>query len=627
MRSDPILIQIPLLVVIGVAFTACAQRYELHRREYAANWVGLGHDRNAHYRYGLQLAADATNGDVHRFLIDFDAGSWVWPPLNGILVAAVALLAGPNPVTAALPALLGWFLSMVFAFALASRSAGRFGVPAGFLAAACVLVSPAHRAYATDVMLESLGAGLTLMALHAFVVWSQVRTPRAGAWLGFALSLLFFQKFNYWLLVAFTIFAAHGIEQRAEYWHLLKRLRRDVPWRIWFVGQWRRPLNYPIAMLLAVVAVFAIAGAFTIELFGQSLAVESNQIFVAVAFALALLRFTIWWWTGGRHTARAWLLPEVYPLLYWHAFPVLIWLVIPYRLRTFIWFVSPANSEKEYHSTFSEGARFYLAGIEGEYVASPEVYPILAIGVLASIALMAVPRSYRPSGWAVPLFAVVALLLTFKHPNHKLRFLHTGTIGAYVAAAIGFAGLSGTVCRIAEIKVGDSWNRALRYGCYGLLTFAAMTLIAWAGRDLERAGHASEAGLNGRGTSLRPLTETVAALLPAGEPVAVFSSGPSKFWAMGMYLERSPRHELLQVDCRQVGVLTSPTAQQFEAWCAKTDCRSVIFIEIPTGSPLYDAAPPEETAATIRGFLPTSTYRLVQTIEHADGATITVWRR
>ena len=627
MPSPRSLKHLPLILVTAGAIISCVQRFDLHRGHFRDNWVGASHDRNAHYRYGLQMAADLKNADFVRFAVDLDSGSWVWPPLNGLLVGTVALVVGPDPVLAAIPSLLGWFLSIVFAYLLAARASSRFGIAAGFLSAAFVIASPAHRAYATDIMMESLGAGLTLMALHAFVVWSQERTPRSGAWLGLAFTMLFFQKYNYWLLAASAVLVAHAVDRRWEYLDLARRLRKEIPWRCWLLAQPRRPLNYPIALSLGIASAFAVTGGFSLAPFGAPIAITSNQIFVAVAFALVLLRFTIWWWTGGRHRARAWLPPEVYPVLYWHVFPVLTWFAIPYRLRTFLWFVSPANSEREYHATFLEGVRFYLAGVEGEYVPAPEVYPVLALGILASVAGIVVPRMYRSGGWVVPLFAVLALLLTFKHPNHKLRFLHTGMAGAFVAGSMGLAGLCCLVERMAERSRNRSAILGIRIGGSAMLVFAIVGLAVYAGSDFGGSGHASEAGLDGRGTSLRVVTEALAPLIPENEPVAIFGNVPSKFWATWTYLERSPRHNLLRVDCREVGVLSSPTAEQFAEWCAATPCRCAIFVNIAPGSPLYESAPLDETTATILGWLPASPFKLVQTVEVIEGGTITVWRR
>ena len=278
------------------------------------------------------------------------------------------------------------------------------------------------------------------------------------------------------------------------------------------------------------------------------------------------------------------------------------------------WFVSPANSEGQYHATFAEGVRFFWAGAAGEYVAIPEMLIILAVGVVFAAL---VSRSLRPAGWVVPLFAMLALFLTFKHPNHKLRFLHTGMAGVYVAGAVGFAGALGLLPR----------SRALGFASIAAL-LAAISVVFFTGRDeLIGSGHGSESGLDGRGTSIRTVSDAVVPLIREGEATAIFGNIPSKFWATWMYLEHFRAHDKLQVDCRQVEVLGPPTASEFAAWCAKTDCSAVIFVNIALDSPLYEAAPPSETAATVIDWLPRSHYRLAETAEVHGCGTITVWRK
>ncbi len=614
MLSPRLVRRLPLIAVVAVALGSCLHLFVLHREHYRERWVGVGHDRNAHHRYGLQMAADLENGDLLRFLGDLDSGSWVWPPLNGLLLAAVALVSGRDPVAAAIPSLFGWFFTVVGTYLLAERASSRYGVAAGFLAVALVLVSPAHRAYATDVMMESLGAGLTLATLYAFVVWSQERTRSSAARLGFAFTMLFFLKYNYWLLAALAVLIVHIVGHFSDYLGLAKRLRTEHPWRRGIALQLRRPLNYPILVLLAVIAVHAFTGGFDFRVHGTLIEVRSNQIFVAVAYGLILLRFTIWWWTGGRHSARAWLPAHVYPLIYWHLFPVLIWFVIPYRLRTFLWFVSPANTEAEYHATFAESVRFFWTGAEGEYVAGPEMLVFLAIGIVVAAL---VSKALRPSGWVVPLFALLALFLTFKHPNHKLRFLHTGMAGAYVAAAVGFAGLSAQLPR----------TRAIGIASMVALTAAIVGVLLSGHHVLPTSGHASEAGLNGHGESVRILSDAVVPHIREGESTALFSNVPCKYWGTWMVLERFRAHDKLQVDCRQVEVLGPPTAAEFAAWCAKTDCRSVIFLHVSPNSPFQEGAPASETSSTVIDLLPLSPFRLVQTVDVPECGTITIWRK
>jgi hypothetical protein len=632
MHSGRSLKLLPLLLVVVAALASCVQLYEHHRTHYRERWVGVGHDRNAHYRYGLLMAADLKTGNLPRFFKDFDAGSWMWPPLNSVGVAAVTLATGPSPVTAVLPALLGYFLAAVFAFLVIQRvMEGWPGIFAGWLAAALVLLSPAHKAFATDVMLESLGAGLTLVVLHAFLVWSQVRTVASARWLGIALMLSFLEKYNYWLLALMAMVPVHLWEQRREYLALLGRLKREVPWRAWLLGQFRRPLNYPIAVLIAMLVAHRVTGGFTLEAFGKKLDVNNNQLLVTLAYGLTLLRIAAWWWIGARSTpsllegeggrsgraiAREWLPTHVYPLIDWFILPALTWLAIPPRIRNFVWFLSPTNTTSDYRPTFLEGLQYYWNAACNQYAPSPDVMPAIAIPALMSLLLIFVPRFYRAGGWVVPAFALLSMLSTVRHPNHQERFLHTGMAGVYVAAGVGLFGLLILVpMRVRSFAAGVAFALALA------------GLLAQAGPNLGGPGHAAALNVPPGGVSLRRATDAVQPLLNEGEPSAVFSNVPSKFWAMWLYLERFPRPDLLQPDCRDVGVLDAPTAPQFAEWCKATRTKRVVFIDVAKDSPLYEDNPTEASSRTILGFLPDSPFRQVQSLPVEGVGTITVWVR
>ena len=134
----------------------------------------------------------------------------MWPPLHGVLAAAVLLAAGPDYRWAVLPSVVGWVAAVFFACLSARRAVRRGRDLAGLVAALFVLVSPAYRAYATDVMLESLGTGLSMAALYCYLTTVQGRgaSPWPARWLGLVLTLLFLHKYNYWTLVVAALTGA-----------------------------------------------------------------------------------------------------------------------------------------------------------------------------------------------------------------------------------------------------------------------------------------------------------------------------------------------------------------------------------------------------------------------------------
>src|SRR5205807_311774 len=124
------------------------------------------------------------------FLKEVDTAR-IWGPLQDVLAALIVAGTGGDYRVAVLPSLAGWVMSAVFAFLLARRAVTRGGNLAGQAAALLVLVSPSHKAFATDLMLESLGAGLTLAVLYFYVAAIQDGGISAGRWLGLSLTLIF----------------------------------------------------------------------------------------------------------------------------------------------------------------------------------------------------------------------------------------------------------------------------------------------------------------------------------------------------------------------------------------------------------------------------------------------------
>lgn len=188
----------------------------------------MTHDRNAHYYQGLSMALNLKHGDVAGFVHDIESCR-VWGILHPAVVALIQFIAGPNVKLGVLPSVCGWFGAAVFAFLLAGRTCPHAGAWAGVCAAALVLASPAHRAYATDIMLESCGACLTLAALYAYLVWVQEPSRRSATWLAVAASLLFFAKYNYWLLVVLALAANEACRQPQLLMTAWSRLRDNGP--------------------------------------------------------------------------------------------------------------------------------------------------------------------------------------------------------------------------------------------------------------------------------------------------------------------------------------------------------------------------------------------------------------
>ncbi|HZU36882.1 MAG TPA: hypothetical protein VFA18_13265, partial [Gemmataceae bacterium] len=284
---------LPLAVAV-VALCQAALLYQGFLESPRQLWIDPIHDRNAHYWLGLNFGLDLRHADLPHFIHDLHSAR-AWPPLHALLVGLCLTVGGIDYRLAVLPSLLGWVGTAVFAFLAARRAVSRGGNAAGLVAALFVLVSPAHRAFATDIMLESLGACLTVAALYAYLAAVQERTGWAGRCLGLALTALFFEKYNYWLLVVFGLVASEILARRQASWRAIPGTLTAWPWRAWLRSQWRHPLTYPLVVLLAVLAGVIFTGGGTVHAGRHAISLHSPHNLVTVFYALLVLRLVPWW--------------------------------------------------------------------------------------------------------------------------------------------------------------------------------------------------------------------------------------------------------------------------------------------------------------------------------------------
>ena len=121
------------LVLAGVVLTAvvvAGWTYRSFLDRSRSLWWGIGHDRHAHYLFGLNLALDVRQGNVFHLLRVLDGGR-TYPPLNGFLEAVVLLAGGRDYRLAVLPSLAGWVGAAVLGFLLARRAVPQYGTCAG----------------------------------------------------------------------------------------------------------------------------------------------------------------------------------------------------------------------------------------------------------------------------------------------------------------------------------------------------------------------------------------------------------------------------------------------------------------------------------------------------------------
>ena len=458
--------------LVGIVASGCALLpYLRFLQSPRLLWSDAIHDRNAHLYSGLCLAMDVRLGDLRHLFPDLDSFR-TWPPLHdGLLVGAALLLGNGDERWAVLPSLAAWAGSAVFAFLLARRCAPAAGPVAGLLAALFVLVSPAQRAFATDVMLESAGACLSLACLYLYVAALQDRTQRAYIRLALSLTLLFFTKYNYWLLVVLGMAVDRLVADPkrpiawAQAWMLASRSNPNGPasdkdqmsppelgagGRFFHVRatQWLAaprklsgPANCALLLILAASAALAIAGEWHLKLFGGGVTVRPSPNLLTINYAVCFIRLIPWYRRVGRvllGNAGA----GVRALAAWHFWPVALWFLWPHRLYSFLWVLDPASNAGEFprHDLFG-GYAAYWNSFARDYHIGP--WSAVIVTGLFLVAVWAGLRGrLRPGAAAILWFVAIACILTVHHQNRKSRFLHSWIPLVWVSAGIGAAALA-----------------------------------------------------------------------------------------------------------------------------------------------------------------------------------------
>jgi len=389
-------------------------------RDARSGWVGLAHDRNGHYAFAQQLARDARGARPDRFLATLDL-SKTWPPLHGMLAAVVLTITGLDYRAAMVPSLLAWILLATVTFLLARDLAIEAGAGAGVLAASFVIASPAYARFSVDVMLESLGAALTTV-----VAWLYVRARREAAparWraLAIALTLLFFEKYNYWAIAVAGLVVVEaarwwsaGRDRSLQAWRRLRGTHGLVP----LIFDWRSAVV--AAAILAPIAVWLVHPE-PIDIAGRRVSLYPPNNLITAAWAALVWRVAVEW------KARSLQIDGVFgpagaALVRWHALPIAASFLFPRRLSGFV--SQLVNLDPGQGLRLMDTVAYYARAAAFDYHAG-WIGQSVAV-VLAGALAIAVSRRQRDAVGAVLTLWIVGAIAMLVHPHWPAsRFLHS----------------------------------------------------------------------------------------------------------------------------------------------------------------------------------------------------------
>lgn len=614
-RNDWLL---PTLVLFA-AFVLAGCLYARFLGVDRALWYNPYHDRSAHYLYSLKLATDLENGRLFQLLHDLNEAR-VWPPLHGMAAATVLLIGGRDYRLAVLPSLAGWVATVLLGFLVARRAAPRGGALAGSIAALFIAASPAHRAYAADIMLESLGAALTLLVLYCYLLTVQSSAGETGKarCLALALLLLFLEKYNYWLLVVLALLAAEMCSRGRLYWRFGQALLRGID-RRWIAAQLRHPLNGIAAALLLASAYVYQHGEQPFHVFGRTLSLYPPHNLIHIAYVAMFVRLAQWWWKQGRHWTRQ-LDPRLRQIMLWLICPIALWFLLPKHPSYFVWYLSFADRAPHQQMDVLGGFRDYATWAVQDYHGSP------ACGLMAALLCVCGLLSWRrlrPGGIAVLALVLLASVLTPLHPNHKGRMLHSWLPAVWVTAGLGAAALWTLARSVSERRSTPSLTlRALSF-CF--LCFLWVSVVS----SFSLLGHAVEGGPHVDQHSMLDVTDAYLPRMEKGGRTLLLNSLPLKPMAQWTWLERFGSFDNLEERWYGFGAAGAENRRGFAHWLQTTDCDTLVFCETTIPRPGVDSGPECALHAELQDVL--SGQRIFRLVHERElphlACRVRIWRR
>jgi hypothetical protein len=351
-----------------------------------------------------------------------------WPPLLSIYQIPFYLLLGGGLRAGLASALFAFAMTGAAGVALLWRQWREHSVLSAALFLALLISSPYLLAYASVTMTEMFGAMVQLVVLYCYAGYRRHPDPRSARRFAIALTLSFFTKYNYFLLLGVPL-AIHEWLDRTGGWPLARRASNLAFWL-------RRALASPAVALAIVYAIAMLivvrTGGFEFHLLGQRISVHSIGNSGHVVLALVLARLWYLHHRGRLDWRRiTGIDPLVRPLLLWFVVPVAVWLASPYpnHLRDFANLVINLPLER---TTGVTGLWTYVGAMRTAYFSREWVLAL----VVAALAVAIVRYRAQPVMMRCVLVTTVVQFaaLAFHHTRSP-RFLLPTVVLLCLAAA------------------------------------------------------------------------------------------------------------------------------------------------------------------------------------------------
>jgi hypothetical protein len=566
--------QRPWLIHAGVALLILISSVALYRQflqDAPMLWSTSSHDRNGHYLRSQEFA-HALRPFSPRSLINQLHMATVWPPFHPLVTGIFLTVTKVDYRLAVLPSLAAWAATCWLVFLLARRLAPLHGELAGMVALLFTIASPAYRAFAVDIMIESMGAALTLATLYFYVSTLQDRSVWRGRCFALCLLALCLTKYNYWLLVVQGLMLHTLWAHRVFLRDAVQRWYRSGGFKHELIVQLSHPMTYLLIPAFALAGYVQLIGRATFTLTGHVVNIDSMSVPGSLCFVLVLLRVLPWWRRSGRHTAAKLDVPGP-QLVHWLIYPLSVWFLWPKKVGIFIWSVTcTQHGRKGPYSPWIGNLNYYWDWLREDYHAN--LAALVLVLVLIVLAYLGWRRCAKGSS-VVFVFLAVAALLTNYHSANRSRFLHSWLAAGWVVAGVGAAlAWESIASRARAFSLPNRRRVAAAAPIAALIGLAGLQ-----GRSLVSPGHAEEGGTTAYTPSLLPLVDKLKPSLASAQHPVLVCGEPFELlldWRLGE--SRNPWHKL-RVPPREL--LAPGTDHQLDDWVQHNAGDVLVVVEFP----------------------------------------------
>jgi len=367
---------------------------------------------------------------IYRGLISFDPISLLvetsrqsyWPFVHSYLLAISYIFGGPTFTTATIVSVLAYFFVILLLFVIGKQISNSNFV--GGFAAFLGLTSPMYMIFSSLIMLEIFGSLFILATFYFYFRAFDNDRPLNIILSGVFLTVTFFTKYNYGILLIFSILLIEYLRSTPSYKVkmrnlFLARLRIDNLKRPWSI--------FVSIYLLAIIATIIVK-------YPRFVGSIKNMLYILVF--ISTIRFLTLKKENKINIALIKENPRIYTLIKTTFLPILFWFLIPFhnKFAGFLSFLITGDFPSVNMFSF-ENFLYYFKVIKNQFTLTSSIFILLVVLFILSFTIH---KANSTKIKALQIFFIVHILANMIHFNKIDRYIFTALPALWLVSSACF---------------------------------------------------------------------------------------------------------------------------------------------------------------------------------------------